>query len=592
MSEVSPAFVHSGNDGHKRTELHKPLRLLLAVGIAEVIIGMLIDLLGHGLGPVLSFTVHNGHQPVTYTLPMAWLPLATIMVSAGWGFLFAGVLHGRPWMRVAAAILWAGGVPGVGLHYPAVLAGAAIPLVLLAWRGWAGKREVFGVREFLVLGAASLVFYVALLYSTLMALMSGNANAWVQYAVVLIDQFIGLMVVALPVLLLTGQELGEFAEILGKSILSPLDRLKSDYLALVMLGLTVIGLLYVVVTWQTPFQPGDALTVAAVVCLAWLAHKLPRRHYLTEPPVVVLAVPAILAVATLITGIILGSHAQAWLGLSTGAVLGGVVLLILRTRLNRRWPGAAEGTILVSVWTAWFFLTNVGLSSWVVSMRGVEIAVAAGSVALAFFALRGDSQEMRKSLLAALEIILALFVLVAIFEALAHADIDLVSLYADGMGLFVIGSAVYAWLARNRRYRAAGIAIAIAVLLAGLGYSLKIPGGILMLLRQLQFLLVAAALLAKTPHAEHKFGGAFGERAPTGSATFVYIGYVILLVAVLGLFQSADPPIAELGDVHFALLGGLLILYLPLFLLGKLGHIHWTAAAPLPAGEEEADDED
>ncbi|MDA8066002.1 MAG: hypothetical protein M0031_10985 [Thermaerobacter sp.] len=563
--------------------LSKPLRLLLALGVAEVIIGVFIGLIGHGDRFGWAITIPAKQL---YAVPVAWLPLATLLICFGWAFVLAGVLFGKTWMRIGVAALWLVATIGgdsidVTLHPLLFLLPVVLPLVALFWHGWTNKREIYGVREYLMFLITSVSYYGLMAH---FAVASFGANrGLVIYAADLVGQFATLVMVSFPVLLLTGKELGAFAEIVGKHALRPLENWGNRSLALLLAGLSLSGVVYIFLAWNRkyPLSGGDVLSVLAVALIGWLAPKFTRGRFTYGPPAFLLVIPALAAVLFLVLGSVsqaaLGNPGSAWFTFSTGALAAGLVVFLIRGWLNRRWPGAGDGLLLVSIWSAWIFLGATKLSAWSLTMRGLEIAVALGSLAVALVALRGKGagSEIRKNIFTVLDIILLLIVIIAIYLLLESQAVDLVSLYADTLGLFVVFSAILAWVSHNPRYRLPALVAGVPILLAAAGLIILKPAAAWTAVQRLQLVLVAAALLSKVPRAEDEYSSSFGDSAPAGSATLLYVGYVIMLVAVLGLFMAADPEILDLKDIHFDLVFGMTAIYLPLVLWAKLGHIRW-----------------
>ncbi len=545
------------------------LRLLSALGIASAVAGLLADALGSHLGWPQPAALSGGQ---TLFVPLAWIPLATLLVCVGWSYLLAGALHSPRWLRVLTAVGWAVLTWPIlqvtpGLAWPGYL---LVPLLLL-WRRWARPLADFGLWEYLTFFGAGL----------LLCMTAAVASLWQEipllaYTAGLSTQFILMTGVAMPLLILAGTDLAELAGKAGGWLTDRMQGWGTPGLAWLLLALSLAkGVYFLLDGWRA--EPGLWLTLGWMAGLAVLGRWLPRGQWLAEPPFPLLITLLGLALLVPVGGMLAIALLPAgWAPVLGGTGFVGSILLaalttvLLRPWLNRRWPGAWVALLITAVWLAWLVAGGSHMA-WAPASRGTELAVAAGCIGLALAALcRGDSR--RRLLLVGLEVTLTLTAVRGI-QAAYDANWDLGDVYTTLQALVVVGAAGWLWLRHHRPGVRAAVLAGVVLVVAGLGLAL---GSDLVdwLQDRTQLLLVCIALVWEIALADRRLGPLLGERVPPANRTFIYIGFSLLLVVVVGWFRALQPPPPQLTDLDPLPAFGLIAIGLPLYLLAAARRLY------------------
>ena len=226
-------------------------------------------------------------------LPVALVPLTMFLISVAWSFLLVGALHSHPLFRLGALYLYVltglGWVSTTGVGDPTrLLAGLGLLLLVpvlfaLRWRGRARPGVEFGIM-FVVVG------------STFVLVQLQGVESWRLSGVPLVlaylgDEVLSYSLLITPLLLLAGQGMAEFALSLadwGAASAAQLPRLGPRLLLAGLLGWRLRDVLLGVVehlnggagaTWLVPYGVG-LLMVLVTIGGWWLVR---RRQRAVEP---------------------------------------------------------------------------------------------------------------------------------------------------------------------------------------------------------------------------------------------------------------------------------------------------------------------
>lgn len=531
------------------------LRLLSAVGIAGVVAGVLVQLFGEFLGPRVPAAMAAGQ---VMTLPIAWVPLAALLVTVAWAYLLVGALHAPVWLRVAIGVAWAVlAVPLVQSGGLWAVPGAVAVLVLLAWRRWAAPLLDFGWRE-------SLVFAVvvgATLLGALVTSLRAPTLPGLSFILAISSQLTAFTMVATPLLVLAGMDLAEVAGGAGAWVSKQAQGWKVRNLALIVGFLAVVQAGYLL-TGGVEMTPGFGLTLAALALLLWLGGRLPSSEHLDNPPFPLLVSLLLLALAAPIGGILV---TMAGLTLPVAGFLGSALLavlvsLMLRRWVERRWPGAGAGMLVVSVWLAWL-LAGSALPGWSPNSRALHLGIALVALVVAVRSWRSAALAQRLPLV--LEVLVVMIAVAGIESAYSH-DVDAGDIFTFIQVAVMIGSSLFMLLRRNRW----GLLLGLGAL-AGLAVLLTLHPSLLDATQGITNLtLMALALIWGIIVAHRRMGELMGEGKVQLHLTFLLIGFSLMTVAILGWNRSLSPAPDGLTDFGFLAQFGLIAMGVPLYLLG------------------------
>lgn len=550
------------------TAFARRLRLLSAVGIAGVAAGILGEVLIGGGGLRVPAAMSGGE---VLTLPLAWVPLGTLLAVAAWSYLLVGALHAPVLVRVVVGAGWlllAWPLLQIGPLW--VAPGYVGPLLLLIWRGWARPHVDFGPGEGLrFAGLTLLAFLAAALVS-----LSHPTLPLLAYNVALSSQFVVFAVLATPLLILSGTDLAEIAGKAGAWGTGLVRNWVPRRLAWLLLGLSLAQSGYLF-TGGFRITPGFLLTVVWVVGLALAGRWLPAGEMLAQPPfpllIGMLALTLVAPIGGTILAGLLPEGAAQWAsgaGFIGSAGLAAAAALLLRRWLNRRWPGAWVALLVGGIWMAWI-MTGGQYPEWGPVSRGIDLVIAAGGVVFALRALTGGpvSPHLLRLGLEALVV----FTVINAVQAGYNNDLDPGDIFAAVQALLMLGYVV--WLGRSRTLLlwagAAGLVALVAVLLAVLRAE-----GFAGVQTYVQLGLMATALIWGIAVAHRRMGELLGEGVTYLHHTFLLIGFTLMVVAVLGWNRALMPAPSGLTDFGPLTSFGLVTVGVPLYLLSVVQRLH------------------
>lgn len=540
--------------------LRPKLRLLSAVGIAGVATGVLVQMLGSEMGARVPAAMANGQ---VLTLPVLWVPMATLLATVAWTYLLLGALHSPLYLRLVVGGGWAMlAWPFVKIGPLFAAPGSVAVLALLTWRGWARPLVDFGPREGLVLGLPAFATFIGAAVASLrepdLPLLSYNAALSGHFAV--------FALVALPLLVLAGNDLAEIAVQAGGRAIRLTSAWSDRRLAWVVAALGILQAGYIALG-GVRLEPGFWLTILWGVGLLWMGRRLPQAEYLTEPPFLLLVGLMLLALAVPIGGVLLVALLPASVqaavpvtGFFGSALVASGASLALRPWLERRWPGAWIPLLVGALWMAWLIAGGAHLG-WGPQHRALQLALACGAVMLAVRALRRRT-ESGAQLRLALEALVVLMA-IALMQAADQHDLDPADLFTALQVVVIAASALWVGVPRRRLWIIGVVLVGGALLLwlrPSLG-SLRLP-------------LMGIGLIWGIVAAQRRMGELLGEGKVQVHLTFLLIGFSLMSVAVLGWNRSLEPAPEALTDFGYLAQFGLVALGLPLYLLSVVQRFH------------------
>lgn len=537
---------------------HQPLlyrlRLLSAVGIAGVVAGVLVQLVGEYLGPRVPAAMAANQ---VMTLPIAWVPLAALLMAVAWSYILVGALHAPVWLRFTIGIAWALlAWPFVEVGGLWAAPGAVAVLLLLLWRNWARPLLDFGWRESMVFAVA----VAATLVGALVASLREPMLPLLSFITALSSQLTVFTIVATPLLILGGLDLAEVAGGLGGWIARHTERWRPQYLALLVGALALLQVAYFFVG-GLPVTPGAGLTLVALAALLWFGGRISGGAHLVEPPFPLLVSLLLLTLAAPLGGVLItmaGGEVPI-LGFLGSALFAVLASLLLRRWIDRRWPGAGAALFVVALWLSWL-VTGGTLSEWAPSSRVLQVGIALTALLLAALASRSPAFAQRLPL--ALEALIVTLAMGGI-EAAYDRDIDAGDIFTFIQVTALIGSSL--WLLLRRQ------GLRLLLLLGGFAALVLVVLLKPSLLDATQGItnlaLMGLALIWSIILAHKRMGELIGAGQLQVHLTFLLIGFSLLTVAVLGWNRSLRPLPEGLTDFGFLAQFGLVALGLPLYLL-------------------------
>jgi len=537
------------------------LRLLSAIGIASVIAGILVQAFGRGMGPKVSAAIVDG---MISTVPLVWVPLATLLVCVAWTYLVVGALHAPSWLRLLLTAAW------LILTFPVVKVatlawiGYLLVPVLLHFRRWARPLVDFGLWECLVLGIACSIPFIA---AGIVSLFDPRSPL-LPYVLALSTHFLLLTGVAMPLLILAGTDLAEVASRSGLWVADRLGAWHTRTVAWVLLSLCFLKSGYFLVDGVS-LSPGFLLTLLGMAGLVVAGRWMPDSEWLLEPPFALLAGVVALAMAAPVGGVLLApflprplAENLAGVGFVGSALVVGVAAVMLRPWINRTWPRAWMALAVMGIWLAWL-VAGGQVTAWGPTSRGIELGAAAGFGAIAVRALwRKDAP--RPILTLGLETLVVLSVISAI-QAAYNADLDMGDIFAAAQAALVIGSGVWLWLRHQRGNVAA--AVAGAVLGGGSLLVALYPGAFQVAQLYLKLVLMAVALLWEIAVNFRQASKLESDRPPGVHRIFLHIGFSVALVAMLGWYRVLEPSPEQLTEFDPLPAFGMIAVGLPFYLM-------------------------
>lgn len=550
------------------TTFARKLRLLSAVGIAGVAAGVLGEVLIGGVGPRVPAAMSDGQ---IMTLPVIWVPLATLLAVAAWTYLLVGALHAPLLVRLLVGTGW------LVLMWPFlqigplwVAAGYAGPVLLLAWRGWARPHVDFGLGESLIFGGLA---FAAFFSAAVVSLMDA-ALPLLAYNVALSAQFVVFAAVALPLLILSGTDLAEIAGKAGSWATTLVQNWAPRRLAWLLLAFSLAQSGYMF-TGGVRVTPGFWLTLVWVAGLLYAGRWLPGGGLLAQPPFPLLVSMLTLTLVAPIGGTLLATAlpegAPEWtsgVGFIGSAALAVLAALLLRRWLDRRWPGAWVALLVGALWMAWV-MTGSQQPEWGPVSRGIDLGLAAVAAILAVAALAGRNVPPYLLVLG-LEA-LVVFAVINAIQAGYRNDLDPGDLFAAIQAVLMIGYVIWLGLNRLRRVWAFGAGIAA---LAAAGLVVLNAHWLEGWQEYMQLGLMATALIWGIAVAHRRMGELLGEGATQIYQTFLLIGFTLMVVVVLGWNRALTPAPETLTDFGPLASFGLIAVGVPLYLLSVVQRAH------------------
>lgn len=546
------------------------LRLLSAVGIAGVGAGVFGEAFLGSWGAHVPAAMAGGQ---VLTLPLVWVPLASLLAVAAWTYLLVGALHAPLLLRLVVAMAW--GVlawPLVKISPLWVAPGYASPLLLLFWRRWARPLLDFGLWESLVFGALTLAAFLAAAVASLMK----PTLPLLSYNAALSSQFVVFAIVATPLLILSGTDLAEIASKAGAWATGRVQNWAYRRLAWLLLALSLVQSAYLFVGTQR-LTPGMGLTVLWTVGILYAGRWLPEGKGLAEPPFPLLISMMTLVFIAPIGGTLLLSVLPQgvvtwipWADFLGSALLAAGAALLLRRWLDRRWPGTWVALLVGAVWMAWL-VAGGQHHDWAPTSRGIDVAIAAGTGLLGVRALRRPLASARPLLLG-LEA-LAVFTAINAIQAGYSSNLDPGDIFAAVQALLMVGYVVWLGLARHRfrLFWAAGLSLTV---LAAVALFLRHPDWFGGWQAYIHVGLMAVALIWGIVVAHRRMGELLGEGVTEIHQTFLLIGFSLMVVAVLGWNRALTPAPDSLTDFGPLTSFGLTAVGTPLYLLSVAQRLH------------------
>ncbi|HYF92133.1 MAG TPA: hypothetical protein VD969_07785 [Symbiobacteriaceae bacterium] len=548
--------------------LARRIRVLSAVGVAGVAVGVMAEAFLRDLGPQVPAAMAAGR---VMTLPFAWVPMATLLIVVAWTYLFVGAMRAPVLVRLIVSAGW------LALSWPLVKAGSwwavpgyVAPLPLLLW--WRGAGPFIDYGEALTFGVTTVAAFGAAAVTSLLA----PDYPMFEYNVALSEQFVFFAAVATPLLILAGTDLAELAGKAGDWAAGMVQNWAPRPLAWLLLLLSLAPVGYML-AHGLRLTPGFYLTILWVAGILYGGRWLPGGTFLARPPFPLLIGMMVLAlmmpIGATLAATVLPDGARGWvlgLGFAASVLVAAAGTLILRRWLDRRWPGAWIALFVGSLWMAWV-VAGGQYGDWGPVSQGMDLVIAAGTAVLAGTALwRGTVPD--RLLRLGLEA-LAVFTVIHAFLVGYSSNLDPADIFATVQALIMFGLVIWRALGRYGlgAIRTAGLMAAAVSALVALAWR---AGWLRDWQLYMQLGLLAAALMWGIAEAHRRMRELMGEGRTEVHQTFLMIGFSLMVVAVLGWNRALTPAPDSLTDFGPLTAFGLAVLGIPLYLLSLAQRIY------------------